>query len=886
MESAPPPSPFRDEIATVARDRYTVEREIGRGGMATVYLAHDRRHNRKVALKVLNAELGAVIGVERFLAEIQITANLQHPNVLPLYDSGSGNGLLYYVMPYVEGESLRDRLNRERQLPIDEALRITTAVAAALDYAHRHGVVHRDLKPENILLQDGQPLVADFGIALAVTNAGGNRITQTGLSLGTPQYMSPEQATGERAIDARTDVYSLGCVLYEMLAGDPPHLGGSTQAVIAKLLTEKPARVRSVRDTVPAHVDYAVDRALAKVPADRWTTPREFTDALAGRTLVSDSPPVAAPGARGARVAAMALPWIIAGALAAYVLVKPAPSSTGSAALYVMQPGASPTDGFALTRDGSSLAYVGGKGGQRTLFVRLIDQLDGHPLPGTEGAQFPVWSPDGRRIAFASNGKVLRVARDGGAVDVMSTNRAFGHDWLDDEAMILGSSTAGTGLRIVDRAGAPLRGITKPNMASGEMFHAYPLALPNDRAAFVSWGPGGLEDDYLAIADLRTGKFVRSSLVALFPVALVDDWLLYTDGERRLMAVRYDAGAMTLGTEPVTLMDDVILASVSDRSALFYAAGRTTTLTRMTSGARSETRILTQDDGTIQAPRVSPDGNYIAYAMTRRDGSALGLLDLRAGTSTVLRTAPYLNDPGWTPNGKDLIYYEVGPDSGLWRMSVAQPANRSLLTQADFPRQPTVNPDGKSVLFMGNVLVRPQQRGYSLMEMGMEKGDSPRPLVAYRYEESQPAISPNGRWLANGSLETDHNEVYVRGFGANAGATRVRVSTDGGFEPRWSRDGRRLFYRTTELLGVDDRNKGQVIMAATLRETATTMEVVRRDSVASFVLSSPSDYDLSYDVGPGDVLYLAAMNSAASHLVYHENWLAVIRRRLAGGRVP
>jgi serine/threonine-protein kinase len=233
MESASPPPSFRDEqLIGAVRDRYDIEREIGRGGMATVYLARDRRHNRKVALKVLSAELGAVIGVERFLTEIQVTANLQHPNVLPLYDSGSGNGLLFYVMPFVDGESLRDRLNRERQLPIDDALRIAAAVAGALDYAHRHGIVHRDLKPENILLQDGHPLVADFGIALAVTNAGGNLITQTGLSLGTPQYMSPEQATGERMIDGRTDVYSLGCVLYEMLAGDPPHLGSSTQAVI------------------------------------------------------------------------------------------------------------------------------------------------------------------------------------------------------------------------------------------------------------------------------------------------------------------------------------------------------------------------------------------------------------------------------------------------------------------------------------------------------------------------------------------------------------------------------------------------------------------------------------------------------------------------------
>ena len=272
-----------DQLNTALAGRYTIERRVGEGGMATVYLARDLRHNRKVALKVLKPDLGAIVGVDRFLSEIEVTANLQHPNLLPLFDSGAADGLLYYVMPFVEGESLRARLDRDKQLPIDEAVRIATAVAGALDYAHSHGVIHRDLKPENILLQHGQPVVADFGIALAVSNAGGNRITQTGLSLGTPQYMSPEQATGDRAIDARTDVYSLGAVTYEMLTGDPPHTGSSSQAVIARLLTEKPRAVRVTRPNVPAHVEAAVERALEKLPADRFASARELADALTGR---------------------------------------------------------------------------------------------------------------------------------------------------------------------------------------------------------------------------------------------------------------------------------------------------------------------------------------------------------------------------------------------------------------------------------------------------------------------------------------------------------------------------------------------------------------------------------------------------------------------------
>src|SRR3954466_14821866 len=269
--------------------RYVIERELGRGGMATVYLARDVKHDRQVALKVLDPELGAVLGAERFLSEIRVTAHLQHPNLLPLFDSGEVEGLLFYVMPFVEGESLRAKLDREKQLPVDDAVHVATAIASALDYAHRHGVIHRDLKPENILLHDGQPLIADFGIALAVSNAGGTRVTQTGLSLGTPQYMSPEQATGDRAIDGRTDIYSLGAVLYEMLSGDPPHVGSTAQAVIARLLTEKPRPIRATRDTVAPHVDHAIERALAKLPADRWPSAQEFARALSGESRMATS---------------------------------------------------------------------------------------------------------------------------------------------------------------------------------------------------------------------------------------------------------------------------------------------------------------------------------------------------------------------------------------------------------------------------------------------------------------------------------------------------------------------------------------------------------------------------------------------------------------------
>jgi serine/threonine protein kinase len=227
-----------ERLSSALADRYRMERELGQGGMATVYLAHDLKHDRKVALKVLKPELAAVLGAERFVVEIRTTASLQHPHILPLFDSGTADGFLYYVMPFIQGETLRDKLNRETQLGVDEAVRIAIDVADALQSAHEQGVIHRDIKPENILIQNGRPMVADFGIALAVSAAAGGRMTETGLSLGTPHYMSPEQATADKEITGRSDVYSLASVLYEMLAGQPPHLGGSAQQIIMKIIAE------------------------------------------------------------------------------------------------------------------------------------------------------------------------------------------------------------------------------------------------------------------------------------------------------------------------------------------------------------------------------------------------------------------------------------------------------------------------------------------------------------------------------------------------------------------------------------------------------------------------------------------------------------------------
>ena len=401
-------------LANALEERYRIERQLGAGGMATVYLATDLKHDREVALKVLRPELGAVLGAERFLAEIKITARLDHPHILTLIDSGEAGGFLFYVLPLVRGESLRDKLNREQQLGLEEALAITKQVASALDYAHRQGVVHRDIKPENILLFEGEAMLADFGIALAVKEAGGNRLTETGLSLGTPQYMSPEQATGDRLLDARSDVYSLAAVLYEMLAGEPPVTGPNAQAMIAKLMTERPVHLRVVRGSVPENIDAAVAKALDKTPADRFSSAGDFSRALdlkpiTGTVPIASSTLAAAPGKskRGLfiGIGVAALLAALAGAFA----MRGKPAAPREAGFALRDRTQLTTSGnifaSAISADGKQLAYIthncAANGCSFAVDIQDVGGTATHRILDNVSAGYGLeWSPDRRNLIF------------------------------------------------------------------------------------------------------------------------------------------------------------------------------------------------------------------------------------------------------------------------------------------------------------------------------------------------------------------------------------------------------------------------------------------------------------------------------------------------------
>ncbi|HET7041184.1 MAG TPA: protein kinase, partial [Gemmatimonadales bacterium] len=549
-------------LATALSGRYRLERELGQGGMATVYLAQDLKHDRKVAIKVLRPELAAVIGAERFLTEIKTTANLQHPHILPLHDSGESDGFLFYVMPYVEGESLRDRLNREKQLPINDAVRISVEVAGALDYAHRHNVIHRDIKPENILLHDGRALVADFGIALAASKAGSTRMTETGMSLGTPHYMSPEQAMGEREITARSDVYALGCVTYELLCGEPPFGGPTAQAIVAKVLTEEPRPLLPKRHTIPPHVEAAVLTALEKLPADRFATAAEYAAAL-------NDPTGTAHGPRGTLIS-RAYPrprretMVVRGALAGCLLLgaaaawgwfRPRPAPPVTTLGLSLTPAPDPNGQVALTPDGERLVYQasGASVGTGRLWVKARGRVEATPLSGTDSAIAFALSPDSKWVAFQRGAHLFKVSLDGGAITPLADSVfgvGTGLAWLDDGTIFFTSSQSGRSrLARIPEAGGPLTELL--DLDSIRRVPVLMTPLPGARgvlfaACAVRCSPGDL---WVYDAVTRSGKqLVRDAAQGWY---LPTGELVYVDHAGQLFAAPFDLKHLELRGTPV-----------------------------------------------------------------------------------------------------------------------------------------------------------------------------------------------------------------------------------------------------------------------------------------------------------------------------------------------
>jgi Tol biopolymer transport system component/tRNA A-37 threonylcarbamoyl transferase component Bud32 len=809
-------------LSAALADRYRIERELGQGGMATVYLAQDLRHDRKVALKVLKPELAAVLGAERFVVEIKTTAALQHPHILPLFDSGTADGFLYYVMPYIQGETLRNKLDRETQLGIDEAVRITREVADALDYAHRHGVIHRDIKPENILLHDGRPMVADFGIALAVSAAAGGRMTETGLSLGTPHYMSPEQATAEKELSNRSDIYSLGCVLYEMLTGSPPHVGATAQQIVMKIVMDVARPVTELRKSVPPNVAAAAAKALEKLPADRFESARAFADALANPAFtatVSGRPIVHTVGPAFRLTAALGAATVLLALLAGWALLRPIPRAEPEPVRFQLVGGANLriqgdfTQPFAVSDDGGTIVFIADTGGTRSLWLRTLGDPMPRMLEGTEGGMQPSVSPDGQWVAFVvGNQTVRKVGLAGGTAATLGTidGVTAAIDWVSDDEIVF--ERFGSGIhRISANGGVPTEWIPL-DTAAGESGQRRPFALREGGRLRVLYA-SSFRDGTIRLAAFapEDGRRQRLDLDGIQALGMIDGHLIYTRADGALMAVNFDARGMRLLGAPRQLNERVHSSGTGTQVALSPDG---TLVYQVATGGASRL-VLADSTGAVSpvmeqargfgASRFSPDGRRVAVVIGDPGAGTdnIWVVDRGSGQLTRMTQGGHAALVDWTNNG--LVFIRGG---ALWLQPVGGGEPRLLADSSLRINDASVVPGGRSAVVRGPraELLRIALDGAATLDTIVRPFGPGNPV-----RSGWPRVSPDGKWVA--FTHRNEYQVYLRSL-ADGGT--FQVSDEGGSDPVWGKDATRLYYHA-----------GEQLVQAELR-TAPTLEVLRR----------------------------------------------------------
>jgi len=879
----------QSRLAAALADRYRIERALGVGGMATVYLAEDLKHDRRVAIKVLKPELAAVLGAERFVVEIKTTAAMSHPHILPLFDSGTADGFLFYVMPYIEGETIRDKLNRETQFGVAEAVRIAREVADALDYAHRRGIIHRDIKPENVLLHDGRAMVMDFGIALAVSAAAGGRMTETGLSLGTPHYMSPEQATAEKDITARSDVYSIASVLYEMLAGQPPHVGGSAQQVIMKIITEPAQPVATLRKSVPAHVSAALTTALEKLPADRFESARTFADALANpaygdagtdsvqkRTARRGSATRAVPPIAILALAGVAL---IAVAGWSWSVLHPRTPPVKRTRFVVTVPDSvrprpdTPGQNFVISPDGSELVYVGGVG-RTQLYRRSLDALESVPIPGTVGANQTKYAPDGAWLGFIQSNQLRKVALAGGP-SVVIADSAEKFTWGDGDVVVF--IWRGALWRTTATGGAPQLLATPDSTAAGPVFN-WPFLLPGGEAiVFDIVTAGDQADGQLAAMRLSDGKVVPLGITGRNPRYLASGHLVFAQLNGTLSAVAFDPTSLRTTGPVVNVLDNVY---IKGGGAAEFGVAQDGTLLFATRNAEGQvllvdhagvSRVLLPERRGYSHLRFSPTGGRLVFEMTDRSSFSktdIWLYDERTRTITRLTNDGKSHDPAWMSDGERVVW--VNTDS-LGRRIRRQRWDGSGTVETVFPDLRDVVEIEPSPV--GTAMVVRRAGGFGDLYVADSDTSTLRPLDVSPTGLGGARISPDGRWVAYFGDHSGLREVYVMALSGDGG--RPQISTDGGSEPVWGPDGKTLYYRANG-----------VWIAASIATTPTLAVTKRTDLFPDQFrwTGSSAAYDVSRD-GRAFVL-VGDATEGGQRLVVVTGWLDELRARLAAGARP
>jgi serine/threonine-protein kinase len=800
-------------VAAALAGQYRIERELGRGGMATVYLAEDERHRRKVAIKVLHPELSAILGPDRFLKEIELTASLQHPHILPLFDSGSANGHLYYVMPYVAGESLRGRLERERQLPVADAVRIATEVADALAYAHQRGVIHRDIKPENILLHGGHSLVADFGIALAVEQASGQRLTQTGLSLGTPQYMSPEQTMGEREIGPRADIYSLGIVTYEMLIGEPPFVGPTAQAIVAKMMTDEPRRLIPQRRSIPPAIEDAVLTALEKLPADRFASATAFAQALTQPRTVRPRRP-AGPSARAViaytapTLALIALAFVFGRGLGT---VRSPVASFGRSSQVTWERGLHTLP--ALSPDGRSVAYSAGTAVSLKVYVRQVTGGRATRIidDSTSTESNPSWSPDGSRLLFLSNGGAWSAPASGGAAhpEVPRVSHPITSAmWAPDGQTI--AYTVLDSLYIRSPAGQTraLAWIHDPSLCQWSP-DASRIACVSENSYFSRTGLlfDNRSPSHIVVVRVRDGGVtaVTDSLwMNQSPVWSRDGrWLYFGSdrlGPRDIYAVRITPSGAAQGS-PV----------------------------RLTTGLNAHTFAL------------SSSGNRFAYDVYASTSNVWSLPfppngATEAAATQVTHGVQVIEEVSVSDDGKWLFYdSNVNGTSLLYRMQLPNGDPQQLTSGTSDDFYPVASPDGREVAFHS---WRSGNRDIYVMPLD---GGPTQQVTATPLQEAAPTWSPDGNALTYGVFGVPGAVYVVRRNPDRTWGTPVKRDNVGS-TPIWSPDGRWIAYSTYILGGSlaivsPDSGAPRIVLDSAATGVAADQPVWSRDSRALYFKS-------------------------------------------------
>ena len=829
------PSNIQEQLQRALGSAYVIERELGGGGMSRVFVAHEAALGRQVVVKVLRPDLAEALSAERFKREVRLAARLQHPHIVPLLAAGEiAGGLLFYTMPFVEGESLRERLAREGALPVAEAVRILGDVAGALAYAHRTGVVHRDIKPENILLSDGGAVVADFGIAKAISasreadNEGDPRrsstLTAAGTSLGTPAYMAPEQAAGD-AVDHRADLYALGLVAYEMLAGRAPFDGRTAQQLMAAHATEAPEPIARRRASVPPRLGAIVMRLLEKNPADRPQSAEELRRTLVALPAIGEGetgePPGAAaqtvPTRSNARRVPRVAPWVRFGALillagvAAVALfararnAEPRLRPVVAALAAPLGQEMRPEGGLALTSDGARLAFVAAdRSGATAVWVRPLDSLGAARVEGTEGGSGPFWSPDGASLGYFAAGRLRVVDLASGTRRALCpASRPGGGTWTSTGVIVYSPDFLSGPLFQVPAAGGACSQLTR--FRPGESIHRRPSALPDGRHILFNNGPTGttsvgvVDLDNGAITDIRQG-----SGDAQFAAP---DWMLFREGViSPLLAQRLNLGTLRPTGEPRVVLERV----AGIRTLPSYAASSGALVALQVSGGRQSLVWVNRRSSVVDsvpAPTDQPpffgaasaslahDGRRIAFAAA----GPLWLYDRDRKVATRARAQSMAGqavlDPDWDPGDSLIAYrtlfsgplmlrlYHVGTDTSDSLFALGR---RNL-------RTPDWSPDGRRIAFQlsaGDTVPNDEIWIYSLAERKAARvGDVTGNL-------SSPRWSPDGHWLAYVSDETGPPEVYIRQLSGSG--VPVRVSTAGGEFPVWRGDGRELYYRAPD----------------------------------------------------------------------------------------